>query len=37
MGGPSREFAAVTVWENFDSAAIMRDSYASMERFALAR
>lgn len=27
----------VTVWENFDSAAIMRDFYASMERFTLVR
>ncbi len=27
----------VIVWENFDSAAIMRDFYASMERFALVR
>jgi hypothetical protein len=27
----------VIVWENFDGAAIMRDFYASMERFALAR
>jgi len=27
----------VVVWENFDSAAIMRDFYASMERFALVR
>lgn len=28
---------SVIVWENFDGAAIMRDFYASMERFALAR
>lgn len=27
----------VIVWENFDGAAIMRDFYASMERFELAR
>ena len=27
----------VIVWENFDSAAIMRDFYASMERFELVR
>jgi purine nucleosidase len=27
----------VIVWENFDRAAIMRDFYASMERFTLAR
>jgi purine nucleosidase len=27
----------VIVWENFDSAAIMRDFYASMERFTLVR
>ena len=27
----------VIVWENFDSTAIMRDFYASMERFTLAR
>jgi hypothetical protein len=27
----------VTVWENFDGPAIMRDFYASMERFALVR
>jgi purine nucleosidase len=27
----------VIVWENFDGAAIMRDFYASMERFALVR
>ena len=28
---------SVIVWENFDSAAIMRDFYASMERFDLVR
>jgi hypothetical protein len=28
---------SVIVWEDFDRAAIMRDFYASMERFELVR